>query len=142
MQLNNVSKYYGHDDISKPVEVVKYKLPSFINKNVDVVKNILNSNNINYKIIGNGTKIIKQYPKTKRIITNKDYVFLITNDPHQKVPDVNGLSSREAKDLLSLLGVKVNLDGVGYVTGQSVAPGVEITKGMEITLSLNPKFSE
>ena len=140
--VNNVSKYYGHDDISKPVEVVKYKLPSFINKNVDVVKNILNSNNINYKIIGNGTKIIKQYPKTKRIITNKDYVFLITNDLHQKVPDVNGLSSREAKDLLSLLGVKVNLDGVGYVTGQSVAPGVEITKGMEITLSLNPKFSE
>jgi len=33
------------------------------------------------------------------------------------------------------------LDGVGYVTEQSVSEGTAITDGMEITLKLNPKYS-
>ena len=44
------------------------------------------------------------------------------------------------KDILQKLGLKVKLDGVGYVTEQSVAPGTDITNGMEITLKLAPKY--
>ena len=54
---------------------------------------------------------------------------------------MTGLSSKVAKGLLEQLGVKVNLDGVGYVVNQSVAPGTQITDGMEIILVLNPKFT-
>ena len=39
------------------------------------------------------------------------------------------------------MGVKVNLDGVGYVTGQSISEGTEITEGLEIILTLQPKFN-
>ena len=140
--VNNVSKYYGHDDISKPNEVNRYKLPSLINKKVDYVKNTLSSNGISYKIIGDGDKIIKQYPVANKIVTSNDEIYLITNDIHKKVPDVTKLSSKVAKNILQLLGLKVNLDGVGYVTSQSISPGTEITNGMEITLSLHPKFSD
>lgn len=55
--------------------------------------------------------------------------------------DVTNLSSKVAKDLLQKLGLKVNLDGVGYVTEQSVAAGTNITENMEITLKLSPKYS-
>ncbi|MBR3049231.1 MAG: penicillin-binding protein [Bacilli bacterium] len=139
--VNNVSKYYGHDKPAKGIEVKDYKLPSLVNKKLDTVQNILNSNGIKYQVIGKGNKVIKQYPSAKKTITTKDIVYLITNDSHQKVPNVKGLSSKVAKDILELLGIKVKLDGVGYVTNQSISPNTEITKGMEIKLTLKPKFS-
>ena len=54
---------------------------------------------------------------------------------------MTGLSSKVSKGILEQLGVKTNLDGVGYVVSQSVAPGTQITEGMEITLVLTPKFA-
>ena len=95
---------------------------------------------MNYKIIGNGTKVIKQYPNNKEKITNKDTVYLITNDTNYQVPNVVGLSSKEASDLLRLLGLKVKLEGSGYVISQNIGENTPISKGMEITLSLNKKF--
>ena len=74
-------------------------------------------------------------------MTNQDTIYLITNDRNQKVPSVKGLSSKVAKDLLQKLSIKVNLDGVGYVTEQSITPGTEITPNLEIKLTLQPKFS-
>ena len=139
--VNNVSKYYGHDKKLPNAEIKDYKLSSFINKKVDTTKNILNTNKVNYKLIGNGNKIIKQYPKANKTITSKDTVYLITNDSHPKVPDVKGLSSKVAKNILELMGLKVKLNGVGYVTSQSIKTNTEITNGMEITLTLKPKFS-
>ena len=94
-----------------------------------------------YQILGNGNKVVKQYPEQTDKITNKDTVYLITNDTNITIPNVVGLSSKVANNLLQLLGVKVKLDGVGYVTAQSVAEGTAITDGLEVTLTLNPKFS-
>ena len=140
--VTNVEKYYGNDKNSNKIEVKDYKLPSFINKKVDTVKNTLTSNGINYKIYGSGNKVIKQYPESKKTITNKDEVYLITNDSVTKVPNVVGLSSKVAKNILELMGLKVKLDGVGYVTSQSISENTEIKDGMEITLKLSPKFSD
>lgn len=140
--VNNASKYYGNDDTQTPkVEVTEYELPSFLNQDIESVKTTLNSNQITYQILGNGNKVVKQYPEQTDKITNKDTVYLITNDTNITIPNVIGLSSKVANNLLQLLGVKVKLDGVGYVTAQSVAEGTAITDGQEVTLTLNPKFS-
>lgn len=140
--VNNTSKYYGNDDTAAPVvPVIEYKVPSFINKKLESVKTTLTSKQVPYVVLGNGSKIVKQYPERSDKITNKDTVYLITDDQNITVPNVVGLSSKVASNLLNLLGVKVKLDGVGYVTGQSVAPGTTITDGMEISLTLSPKFS-
>lgn len=140
--VNNASKYYGNDDTQTPeVEVTEYELPSFLNQDIESVKTTLNSNQITYQILGNGNKVVKQYPEQTDKITNKDTVYLITNDTNITIPNVIGLSSKVANNLLQLLGVKVKLDGVGYVTAQSVAEGTAITDGLEVTLTLNPKFS-
>ena len=140
--VENIAKYYGTASSSKSDEVIKYKMPSFISKNIENVKANLSNNKMNYMIIGNGSKVIKQYPDAKQKLTNKDKIYLITNDNEYKIPNVVGMSSKEATVLMKLLGVKVKLDGSGYVTAQSIAPDTKITEGMEITLSLSPKFSE
>ena len=139
--VSNVSKYYGNEKNNTKIEVKDYKLPSFVNKKVDKVKNTLDANGIKYKIYGSGSKVIKQYPESKTVITNKDEVYLITNDNVNKVPNVVGLSSKIAKNILELMGLKVKLNGVGYVTEQSISENTEIKDGMEITLTLNPKFT-
>ena len=139
--VNNISKYYGNEEENTNKVVVKdYKLPSFVNKKLETVKNTLSMNGINYQVIGNGDKVIKQYPEKKEVITNKDTVYLITNG-NGEVPSVINLSSKVAKNILELLGIKVNLDGVGYVVEQSVPESTQITDNMEITLKLSPKFS-
>ncbi len=140
--VHNVSKYYGNDDSqTNTIEITNYEVPSFINKKVESVKTTLTTDKINYVVIGEGDKVVKQSPSPDTTMTNQDTIYLITNDKNQKVPNVVGLSSKVAKDLLQKLSIKVNLDGVGYVTEQSIAPGTEITKNLEIKLTLQPKFT-
>ncbi len=141
--VNNISKYYNNTDsnTTPKVEISEYKLPSFVNKKIDNAKTILTSKGMNYVVIGNGTKIVKQYPEKNDIITNKDTLYLITDDTNITVPNVVGLSSKVARNLLMMLGINVKLEGTGYVTSQSVSEGTAITEGLEITLQLNPKFS-
>ena len=140
--VSNISKYYGNSDSNAPttIEIKDYTVESFTNKKVDQVKMSLDSQGIKYQIIGNGDKVIKQSPNSGDVITNNDVIYLITNDGAMQVPDVRGKSSKVGKDILQKLGLKVKLNGVGYVTEQSIAPGTVITNGMEITLNLAPKY--
>lgn len=140
--VENISKYYGNDDSkTNSIEIKSYKLPSFINKKIESVKTTLEAKTMTYQVIGNGSKVIKQTPAKNTKITNKDTIYLITNDENLTVPNVVGLSSKVAKDLLEQLGIKVNLEGVGYVTAQSIPADTKITEGLEINLTLNPKFT-
>ena len=139
--VNNLSKYYGNDDSSNKVEINDYKVKNYINKKIDKVKLELESNKINYVVLGQGDKIVKQTPSSGDVITTNDTVYLITNDSNITVPSVVGLSSKVAKSILNNLGIKVKLDGVGYVSTQSVAESTQISDGMEIILTLNPRFS-
>ena len=136
----NTGKYLGTEKQAATDQVIEYKLPSFINKNLEKVKTTLTNNGMNYQIIGNGTKVVKQYPAFKTTVTNKDKIYLITNDNNYVIPNVVGLSSKEAKSLLEILGVKVKLEGSGYVKNQSISENTPITDGMEIVLSLDKKF--
>ncbi len=139
--VNNLSKYYGESTDINKVEIKNYKVKNYINKNIDKVKLELENNKINYVTLGNGNKVMKQTPEKGETITTNDTIFLITNDNNITVPNVIGLSSKIAKNLLQDLNIKVNLDGVGYVTEQSISEGTAITPGMEIKLTLNPKFN-
>ena len=136
----NTGRYLGTEKQAATDQVIEYKLPSFINKNLEKVKTTLTNNGMNYQIIGNGTKVVKQYPTAKTTVTNKDKIYLITNDSSYVIPNVVGLSSKEAKSLLEILGVKVKLEGSGYVKIQSISENTPITDGMEIVLSLDKKF--
>lgn len=137
----NISKYYGTDPgTTNEQELTEYSLTSYKNKDVTTSKTELESMGMNVTIIGNGNKVTKQYPSKGDKITSGTRVFLITNDSNLTVPDVTGLSSKQAEDLLRILGISVKLEGNGYVTSQSIGAGTTITDNMEITLNLSPKF--
>ena len=136
--IYNISKFYAPKEENNTNNYKEYKVPSFINNSIDYAKSVLDKENIKYKVLGDGNKVIKQTPIKDDIITS-DTIYLITSSK-LTVPNLTNLSSKEAKMLLEELNIKVNLDGVGYVKSQSVGEGVEITPGMEITLVLEPKY--
>ncbi|MBQ6477116.1 MAG: penicillin-binding protein [Bacilli bacterium] len=137
----NLSKYYGKSETTT-VAVKEYELPNFTNKSLEKTKTTLNTNGIKYTIIGGGNKVIKQIPSSKIKVTNNDMIYLITNDSNIKMPNVVGVSSKTAKNLLEELGLKVTLNGVGYVTKQSIPVNAKLIQGQEVKLDLSPKFKE
>ena len=140
--VTNLSKYYGTEqDLEKYIKVNNYQLKSYINKKVDESKVSLDTLGIKYQIIGNGSKVIKQYPEKDDIITNLDTLYLITNDKDLVIPNVVGLSTKTAEKLLETLNIKVKIDGVGYVVEQSIPKDTKIANNMEIKLTAKPKFS-
>ena len=90
--------------------------------------------------MGNGDKVISQYPNANEKLTSNSKVFLITNDNNLTLPDLTGLSRKQAEELLKLLDITPTLEGSGYVVEQSVPAGTKIEKGMSLNLKLAKKF--
>lgn len=137
----NISKYLGNQDSKTQVEeITNYEVPSYINKDLNTITSELTSKGITPIVIGDGSKIIKQYPEKGNIVTSKDKVFLITNGTNLTIQNMIGWSSKDAVTYLNLLGIKYKLEGNGYVTMQTILEGTPITKEMEIVLTLAPKY--
>lgn len=59
------------------------------------------------------------------------------NQPNpEKIPDVRGMSLRDAIYVLENLGLKVSIEGRGRVEQQSIAPGTKFSRGRAIKLEL------
>lgn len=138
----NISKYLEIDTGNEEDNTVlkEYSLPSFKNKNTADVVNLLKNENLNYIVIGNGDKIINQYPNFSTTVSEIDKIFLVTNDSDILMPNLIGYSINEAKTLLNLLEISYEMEGMGYVTSQSIPVGTLIKKEDILYLTLNQKF--
>lgn len=120
--------------------IVTYILPSYISKNKDDVIKDLNHQKINPIVIGNGTKIIKQYPSRGATVMSGDKVILVTNDENKILPDMSGWSSGDAIHLFDLLDMEYEIEGHGYVTSQSISAGTIIHGKEKIKITLVDKY--
>ena len=140
--ITNVSKYLNIDSTNdeEVEELLQYKVPSFVNKNTSEVEVTLKGEGLTYVKIGNGNKIINQYPQSGTIISSIDKIILITNDQNITMPQLVGYSNSEAQTLLKLLGINYEIEGTGYVVSQSIPVGVIVKKEDLIKLVLKPKY--
>lgn len=92
---------------------------------------------IDVKIVGNGTEITEHFPQDDTLLPY-DSLFVKT-DGEPTLPDFKGLSKREALMLADFIGIKITVEGEGYVNSQSQNAGTAITEetAVEITLSSN-----
>ncbi len=138
----NVAKYLNIFPNENNIEdITNYNLPSFVNKNLsDVVKELNN-----YKIpiikLGNGNKVINQYPLPGVTISSKDKIFIVTNDLNIRMPNIIGWSSREVSTLINILNLDYELDGYGFVVSQSISKDALITEKSKLLVGLKPKFN-
>jgi len=113
---------------------VKVKLENYVNKNTnDVIEN-LEKNNLEIIKLGDGDRIIKQYPSKDTTLLSGDKVYLVTNDKDIRMPSLIGYTRIEAIALLNLLDINYNIEGYGTVVEQSVEEGSLIEKNIKLIL--------
>ena len=140
--IADITTYLGLDQKEETgkEDLHKFTLGSYINKSVTNITNKLDNEKLDYVVIGNGNKIIKQYPNSGEVVTKLDKIYLVTNDSDLKMPSVIGYSNSEVKVLLDLLDINYEIQGTGYVVSQSINKGAIVKKEDVVSLVLKPKF--
>ncbi len=139
----NISKYYGDDGSESAVEdLPEYEMPSYINQLKDSAVTDLSSKGISTVVIGDGEKVIDQYPSKSMTVTSKDKVFLLTSGTNVTVPNLSGWSKKEVETFASLLHMTITIEGNGYVTSQSLVEGSPLNGETQLTVTLAPKFQD
>lgn len=118
-----------------------YDLPGFINKNVSASKAELEKNAMKVYILGEGEKVINQYPKENNKLYRGSVVVLLTDKYDKKMPSLIGLSYKDATNILKLMDVKYSLEGNGYVVSQSVPEGIIVNNETGVALKLENSYS-
>jgi len=134
----NITKYLNIEEANK--EKSSYNVESFYNKEVDSIKAYLNEKNVRVLILGDGDKIVGQYPGTNNVIYEDDLMIFKTNSFDNKMIDLTGYSYKEMMNILSLMDVSYITEGSGYVYEQSILEGEEINDS--VTIKLKEKYLE
>ena len=139
--IKNTSNYLKIYDGSseKKQELKEIEVSSYINKNTNDVKKSLLSNNVEAIIIGNGDKVIEQYPSVGTKVTKLDKIILVTNSNTDIMIDLKGLSKSEVTMYANLVGINVEFEGNGYATSQSIKKGTKLKKNDTIKVKLKSK---
>ena len=132
----NITKYLNIQNTGSDKE--EYVVESLYNKNVNDVKKELEMKNINVLVIGNGDKIVEQYPSINSVINEDDLVIVKTNNLEGKMIDLIGYSKKHVINILNLLGIEYELEGNGYVYEQSIPSGENVTD--KVTIKLKGKY--
>lgn len=132
---SDTSKYLDISSIEKQT-LESYKIESYYNKNRKDIENELMKQNLNVIVIGNGDKIINQYPSINTIVVENDIVILKTNGIEKKVPSFINLSYKESNELCKMLDIECIFEGNGYIIEQDVKENTEIIENMTIKLTL------
>ena len=136
--VQDVETYYNITKVNSNTKTI-YKMPNFLNNNINSVKDALNVAGIKYEVLGDGTKVINQYPLSGTIVNGR--VFIMTNSNNISVPNIKGYSRKDAINLTKVLGVEYSLEGNGYVNDYAVEldSNGKVTK---INMKLTDKYIE
>ena len=119
--VTNVSKYYNiYGDEVEKINDSKITINNYLNKDIKIVSEDLTKKGLNVITLGDGNKIIKQYPKANSTVIKGDKVFLLTNSDKIVMPDITGYSKIEVKILADILKLELKMQGNGYLISQSI----------------------
>lgn len=123
---------------------VKVTVPNVVNYPVEDAQRILVNAGFKVRIRGQGNVISEQVPMGGAEVLSGTTVILELQ-PESKappgevaVPDLRGLTIKDAGSILEKLGLKLSPVGTGFAVVQEVAPGTRVATGTEITVKFQP----
>ena len=134
--LSDIETYYNITKINTSSNSV-YKMENFINKSIDSARSTLDLNGVKYEVLGDGKKIVSQYPISKTSVNGK--VFLLTNGNINDIPNIIGYSRKDAINLTNILNLEYTIEGTGYVSEYQVERD-ENGKMIKINIKLSDKY--
>lgn len=132
----NITKYLNITERVNDKEEILVE--SYYNKNINDIKSILEGKNIKVLVLGDGDRVIEQYPKNGTIIYEDDLVILKSNKLNNIMPDLIGLSAKEINNILKMMNVEYTIEGNGYAYEQSIEPGNLIDS--ELIIKMKSKY--
>ena len=130
----NIAKYKNMYEESIENDLKTYVMDSYYSENVEEVANKLKSMGMDLYIIGDGTKIINQYPMENTTIIENDKVFLLTDSTNYLMPNLSLFSKSEVASFFSLIKIPVEYQGNGFVVEQNIEEGQIIKDKVKVVL--------
>lgn len=132
----NLSKYYNINE--QTTNNKGYQIDNYVNKTTLDIKQKLTEKNIEVILLGNGNKIINQYPSSNITLYNGDKIYLLTNNYNKEMINFIDMSYKDTINILKLMNIEYELEGTGYVYEQNIEVGSIIDK--KIVLKLKEKY--
>ncbi|MDX8364966.1 penicillin-binding protein [Cytobacillus sp. IB215665] len=110
-------------------------IKSYIGKSAQEAVDSLQKSDLSPILVGNGEKIIAQYPNSQIEVIANEKVILVT-DGELLMPDMKGWSLRDVLKVVELLELQPNIVGSGYVTKQNIFPHSVVQKGDLLIIDL------
>jgi len=118
-----------HESLAEDIIPVKGIFPVIRSGNVNDLSLICND-------LGISNHAITEEEWVKSRINNNSIDWRVNERYPKLMPDVTGMSLRDAIFLLENQGITIAYEGIGRVISQSIAPGKRIIRGDHITLKL------
>ena len=132
---------YSAEDMSR----VAVRMPNVVGLTEEEANKRLEENYLNYRIIGDGDKVVSQIPAHGRELPGNSTVLLYTDDSmptdQVTVPNLAGLTVAQANQVLADCGLYMQAKGVdssaSYVIAaqQDIDPGVQVARGTMIVVT-------
>lgn len=121
--VKDIANYKSIFNPDIKVDATTYKLDNYLNKNINTIKSDLENKFSEVIVIGNGDKIINQYPESGSIVSVTEKIYLVTNGDEITIPNLMNWSTRELDTFGSLANIEYESEGFGYVYEQSIEEG-------------------
>lgn len=119
--IKDIANYKGmYKDLRVDSTLFNYNMPNLLNKKVLDIKDLINNQYKKVFIIGDGDKIINQYPNSNIDVNASNTIFLITNYKDITLQDLTNLSLKDIKTLSNMLKLELEYEGTGYVYYQEL----------------------
>ncbi|MBI5974528.1 penicillin-binding protein [Staphylococcus canis] len=133
--MQNTLQYLniGSDKVDTGATI--HKVPDVTNKSVDSGEDTLKGKQFNPVVIGSGNKIVQQSPVSGERLPNSN--VLLMTDGDLTMPDMTGWTRDDVIAFEGLTGVKVQVEGNGFVTSQSVSAQTPIDSKTNIQIKMS-----
>ncbi len=145
-------RYLGVKPVYEPQVLEKLNeaeviVPNLLNRPIAEALAILHKSKVNYRLIGRGSYVYDQVPKPG-VKINRQTRVLIYFDPEEKyqtgkvkliLPNLQGLSITKAEQLLSELGLNLEVEGSGIASAQQPAAGTVVESGSIVKVQFKPE---
>lgn len=129
--VKNVGTYLNIYETKSEKESSAYTLSSYINKDTANIESLLKTFSLDPIVIGDGNRIIKQYPLSGITLNSGSKVFLLTNSSEYNLPDIKGWSRNDIETICKLLDISVTFEGYGYAKKYTL-----VDNNLEVTLEV------
>ncbi len=142
--MSDVLPYLGYEPSYTDEELKKMsvEVPKVTGESIETARGLIASKKLEYKVVGNGDKVVRQLPEAGNKMVNGGTVILYTDktvNQKVKVPDFIGMTATQANEAAAAAGVNIEFSGNITTSGlkaynQSITKETEVDEGTVITV--------